>query len=73
MTDRSDAKSGVGTDRGPRLRIQEGYVKKGGQNTSYQITTRPGSPAPMKPTSQGDASSRSATTPKLNPSATQDK
>ncbi len=29
MTNRSDSKSGVGTDRGPRLRIQEGYVKKG--------------------------------------------
>ena len=57
MTKSTESKTGASADRGPRFTIHEGYVKKGGQNTSYQITTRPGSPAPMKPASPGDTSS----------------
>jgi hypothetical protein len=32
----------------PSSRIEEGYVKKGGINTSSKIKVRPGKPAPMK-------------------------
>ena len=73
MTDQNEPKPGPGRDYGPTFRIQEGYLKKGGQNTSYQITTRPGSPAPMNPASKGDASSGSAATPEAAPTETQKK
>jgi hypothetical protein len=73
MTDETQPKSGAVRDSGPRLAIHEGYVKKGGQNTSYQIDTRPGSPAPMKPTSPGNGSPGPAATQASNPTATQEK
>ena len=31
------------------MKLLEGPVKKGGQNEIYQITERPGTPAPMRP------------------------
>ncbi len=41
--------------------ITEGYVVKGGVNTTFRITTRPPAPAPMRPSDSSIAQGKPAT------------
>lgn len=42
--------------------LSEGTLRKGGQNSSSQIHTRPAAPAPMKPASNSGSSGNSGST-----------
>ncbi len=47
-----------------RQSLLEGHVKKGGKNpTTSQIRERPPAPAPLRPSSPGNAGQQGTTTP----------
>jgi hypothetical protein len=43
----------VAMDGFSKVRINEGYVEKGGVNMTSQISKRPPAPAPMRPAASG--------------------